>query len=210
MQAAVKFTGPKASALAHLGKTKLLELMSEDDDDLDALAEGGTLAGHTLDEIDRMSSRELREALRKERTELQQTTEANDKLFADKDAKLNELARQLDREPVLTSWPQLAERVNIETATAAYKGLLACQHLDELRDQILNGDYEGLSLEDSEQAVEMMAVHYLDVLAQLHAKIGELRDNGMEVFEGYKIAAEEREQNLSDNPYKDINEATVQ
>lgn len=68
MQAFIKYSSPKllanATALSHLGKTKLFELMTEDDDQLVALAEGGTVAGLKLDEIDRMTSRELRHALR--------------------------------------------------------------------------------------------------------------------------------------------------
>jgi len=73
-----------APALAHLGKTKLFELMTEDDDELAALAEGGTLAGHTLDDIDQMTSRELKEALREAREEHKAAKEriaAKDKLI---------------------------------------------------------------------------------------------------------------------------------
>ncbi|MCU7878328.1 MAG: DUF3102 domain-containing protein [Candidatus Thiodiazotropha sp. (ex Lucinoma borealis)] len=66
MQATAKFTGTK-SKLANLGKTKLLELMVEESEDLEALAEGGTLAGLKFDDIDRMSGRELRDMLRTER-----------------------------------------------------------------------------------------------------------------------------------------------
>lgn len=67
MQASVKFLGngdeqPKRSALSVLGKTKLYELMVLDDEELDALADGGTVAGATLDDIDRMTSRELKAA----------------------------------------------------------------------------------------------------------------------------------------------------
>lgn len=57
MQASIKYTSPqlsaKAPALALLGKTKLFELMTEDDDVLYELADGGTIAGMTLDDIDR-------------------------------------------------------------------------------------------------------------------------------------------------------------
>jgi len=67
-QAALKYLSPalvnNAKSLSHLGKTKLYELMLEDDDDLAALAEGGTIAGLDLDDIDRMTSRELKAALR--------------------------------------------------------------------------------------------------------------------------------------------------
>ncbi|MFC7419373.1 hypothetical protein ACFQNF_05720 [Iodobacter arcticus] len=68
MQASIKYMSPKllakAPTLALLGKSKLFELMTEDDDELAALAEGGTVAGLKLDEIDRMTNRELRHALR--------------------------------------------------------------------------------------------------------------------------------------------------
>lgn len=70
MKASLKFmgpqlAGPKAQTFALLGKSKLFELLTEEDDELAELAEGGTLAGHTFDEIERMSVRELRAALRK-------------------------------------------------------------------------------------------------------------------------------------------------
>jgi hypothetical protein len=67
-QAAAKFLSPSllsnAKTFSHLGKSKLYDLMLEDDEELAALAEGGTLVGLTIDEIDRMSCRELRAALR--------------------------------------------------------------------------------------------------------------------------------------------------
>lgn len=95
MQAAVKYLSPqlqsKAHALALLGKKKLFELMIEDDDDLVALAEGGTVAGLTLDDIDRMTTRELRAALR----DANETASAKDKLLSDKSAKIDELATKL-------------------------------------------------------------------------------------------------------------------
>lgn len=73
MQATIKYTSPrlesKAQALAHLGKTKLFELMAADDDELAELTEGGTVAGLKLDDIDRMTSRELKAALREARNE---------------------------------------------------------------------------------------------------------------------------------------------
>lgn len=95
MQAAIKYSSPalKANvpALAHLGKTKLFELMTEDDEELAALADGGTVAGLTLDEIDRMTSRELKAALR----ETRENAEAQARLLADKNSKIDELAAKL-------------------------------------------------------------------------------------------------------------------
>lgn len=95
MQAAIKYSSPalKANvpALAHLGKTKLFELMTEDDEELAALADGGTVAGMTLDDIDRMTSRELKAALR----ETRENSEAQARLLADKNNKIDELAAKL-------------------------------------------------------------------------------------------------------------------
>ena len=71
MQASLKYLSPslesKVPALGLLGKTKLFELMTEDDEDLAELADGGTIAGMSLDDIDRMTSRELKAALREAR-----------------------------------------------------------------------------------------------------------------------------------------------
>jgi len=94
MQASLKYLSPKlepkAQALAHLGKTKLFELMTESDDDLAELAEGGTVVGMTLDDIDRMTSRELRKALREKRDEY----DVKCRVVAQKDAELNEMKEQ--------------------------------------------------------------------------------------------------------------------
>lgn len=84
MAAATKFImnpalGAKATALSLLGTTKLLELMTESDEDLAELAEGGTVAGMTLDEIDRMTTRELKAALREAKEDLQSKNKMLDK-----------------------------------------------------------------------------------------------------------------------------------
>lgn len=110
MQAAVKFSGNQGKELvaARLGSTKLLELMSEDDADLEVLADGGTLAGKTLDDIDRMSVRDLKNALRKERSDRVADRETNEKLIERKDKKINSLDRQLK------GWDRSAAREKAE------------------------------------------------------------------------------------------------
>jgi replicative DNA helicase len=57
------------SLATHLNKAKLFELMAEDDASLIELAEGGTIAGLTLDDIEKMTRNELRAALRESRAE---------------------------------------------------------------------------------------------------------------------------------------------
>ena len=74
-------------------KSKLFELMTLDTDDLEELAEGGTVAGLTLDDVDKMTVRELKVALREARME----GEAKDKRMAEKSAKNDELNISLDK-----------------------------------------------------------------------------------------------------------------
>lgn len=89
--AAAKYLSPKlqgkSQALLVLGKSKMHELMAEDDDDLAALADGGTVAGLELDDIDRMSCRELRQALRK----AHEDRDAKEQVIADKNSKIDAL-----------------------------------------------------------------------------------------------------------------------
>ncbi|EHE1279955.1 DUF3102 domain-containing protein [Salmonella enterica] len=97
MQASVKYLSPKlepkAQALALLGKTKLFELMTEDDEELVELADGGTIAGMSLDDIDRMTSRELKAALR----EARETNAAQQRVLADKNEKIDSLSTKLEK-----------------------------------------------------------------------------------------------------------------
>ncbi|ELW9028378.1 DUF3102 domain-containing protein, partial [Yersinia enterocolitica] len=95
MQASIKFMNPqlqaKAPTLALLGKSKLFELMTEDDDELAELADGGTVAGLTLDDVERMSCRELKAALR----EARETNSAQQRVLADKNEKIDALSTKL-------------------------------------------------------------------------------------------------------------------
>jgi len=95
MNATLRFIDPKMKQaqpkLMTLGKSKLLELLVEEDDTLLELADGGDINGHTLDDIDRMTRNELRAALRESR----ETAEAKDKIIADKNKKVDELAEKL-------------------------------------------------------------------------------------------------------------------
>lgn len=94
MNATLRFIDPKMKAaqskLMPLGKSKLMELLIEDDDTLLELAEGGDINGHTLDDVDRMTVKELRIALRESR----ETADAKDKVIADKNKKVDELAEK--------------------------------------------------------------------------------------------------------------------
>ena len=97
MRATQRFATPQmqkaAPRLMDLGKSKLLELLVEEDVTLVGLAEGEEVNGMTLDDVDRMTVRELRVALRESR----ETAEAKDKVIADKNRKVDELAEKLEK-----------------------------------------------------------------------------------------------------------------
>ncbi|EJH4509229.1 DUF3102 domain-containing protein [Escherichia coli] len=98
MQASMKSLGEgdeptKRSTLSVLGKAKLYDLMVLDNEELDELADGGTVAGLTLDDVDRMSVRELRQALR----EARETNAAQQRVLADKNEKIDSLSTRLEK-----------------------------------------------------------------------------------------------------------------
>lgn len=113
MNATLRFIDPKMkqvqSQFMKLGKSKMLELLVEDDDTLLELAEGGEINGNTLDDVDRMTVKELRVALR----EIRETAEAKDKVIADKNKKVDELAEKLAKKQTGVKEPQ-AEDVGSE------------------------------------------------------------------------------------------------
>ncbi len=186
MQAAVKFSGGKRPTLAGLGKSKLLELMTTDDEEMESLAEGGTLAGHTLDEIDCMSVRELQAALRKEREKRAQDKETNERMLTGKNKKIDKLDNRIhELESRTRPWAQRCTDINIEVTNAAAKALEGLDQIDTLRDSIL---YESADIgpEDSDAAMEMMAVFYYDALDQIISHVVDLSLACHEVFGSYK------------------------
>lgn len=84
-------------AIQQLGVAKALELLSEDDESLAELEDGGSIAGLTLDQIDRMSTRELRAALRAERAERAEEKAADEEVIRSKDERINKLSRRATR-----------------------------------------------------------------------------------------------------------------
>jgi hypothetical protein len=100
MASARKFAN--SQSIANLGVTKMIALSVLDDDDIQKLEAGGDVAGMNLDDIDRMSTRELRENLRKEKEQVKKEKETRKKersafeqSLLQKDAKINELDMRL-------------------------------------------------------------------------------------------------------------------
>lgn len=94
MSAAFKFS--KSSNLGLLAakidsQAKLLELVTMDDDDLQELANGETVLGLQLDDIDKMTARELKAALREARA----NEEAGGRIMQQKNDKIDTLEKQI-------------------------------------------------------------------------------------------------------------------
>lgn len=110
MSATLKFANRNSkSVLAAAGsQTKLLELMVLDEDELTVLEGGGTARGLLLDDIETMSVRELRAALREANAE----ADATKKVLAEKNAKLDAERAKLKRIKAATPDQVLKEMVS--------------------------------------------------------------------------------------------------
>lgn len=131
MQAAAKYLAPSIQVGSHaqdllgLGRAKLLELVAEPDEELAELANGGTLAGATLDEIETMTTRELRQLIRRERGEARKVIDAKDKVIERKASAVTELEEQLARRESAPADERAAEQMTtLRDATLVAMGSL--------------------------------------------------------------------------------------
>ncbi|MEQ1686725.1 MAG: hypothetical protein ABL916_23990 [Burkholderiaceae bacterium] len=127
MQAAVKYLSPalesKRQSIAVLGKSKMFDLMVEADEALADLAEGGTIAGKTLDDMQAMSRRELQAAL----TDARQTIDAKEKVIAKRDAKLAKLEEKAELPQEAAMLADIQERIRALVAAALQLGNLVVE-----------------------------------------------------------------------------------
>jgi hypothetical protein len=159
MLAAHKFSN--TPTLAHLESSKIKALTVLDDDEIYALKNGGEAAGMTLDDIGRMSVRELREALRTEREKVKKQKATQEKAIKQKEEKLNELEQQLRYQEPLTK-EQLA-RKEIERLNEPYTFALA---------KINSSIREALNIIVSAERVEAVNVQQLsDWLGQFNMEM---------------------------------------
>ena len=115
MLAAQKFSNTQTTA--YLGNEKIRALSVLEEDDIKTLELGGEVKGMTLDKIEKMTVRELRDNLRKEREKIKKEKEARkrdreaqEKAIAQKEAKINELEQQLRcQQPPTQEQPAIAE-----------------------------------------------------------------------------------------------------
>lgn len=158
MRASVKFGGAKTQALAHLGKAKMFELMVEDDEDLEALADGGTVAGLKLDDVEKMTVRELKAALRKERDTRKAEAEAAEQLLSKKDDKINELDKAfIERTRRVKTWDGVVIELSANITRFSGGAIQELSHLSSQIDEILReADERNLSDEEVTTVVEPM------------------------------------------------------
>lgn len=116
--------------LQNLGISKALELLSEDDDTLVELENGGTLAGLTLDELDSMTVRELKATLRNERQERADEKATDEEIIRAKDERINKLTRDKRKKPGEDQLRQSAEDLLRDADEAVVE---AASHIARLR-----------------------------------------------------------------------------
>lgn len=162
MQAAVKFLGTdlaggaKRAGLAALGKSKLYELMVLDDEQLDELAENGTVADLQLDELQTLSQRELRERVK----DLQRQVEGKQKLILKREEKLRAAEEQLEArfEPSADSAATTAEEQNLLTGI---RNASLEAHAGLLKLAALMRDLDGMDVPDSLRSAAHTDVQWL-------------------------------------------------
>ncbi len=122
MTAATKFSslGTNAAVTKVIGnQTKLFEMLVLDDEQIEELELTGQTGELTLDDVATMSVKELRKALR----EARETVSAKERVMADKDAKINQLATELAKKPkVIVVQPvEEAKQLRQEVVATAYE-----------------------------------------------------------------------------------------
>jgi hypothetical protein len=160
-QATVKYRAgnkPRSDKLLGLGKTKLLEIMVLDDDDIDVLEQGGQVGQMSLDKIDTSSCSELRAMVR----EYIQENNAQKALVAAKDQKINDQSLKLEKARKFKPNPDseaknLAEQAQLdEVANCVREVEMAFMRLN-----IVVADVVANCSTDAVKARVVSQVHYL-------------------------------------------------
>lgn len=179
---------PNTTTLSHLiekarTKSKLLELITLDTDELTELSDGGTVANIKLDDVDRMSVRELRAALR----ESKEAARAKDQVLAGKNSKLDEmegklntLSRKLTEKQGLLAQitpEQEATRLRNEVAAVAVRceiDLLTRELPIALRQLVAHTERTGISHEAMMRAWVVNIQRALDVIRDEFSLYGDI------------------------------------
>lgn len=173
MAAAVKFLAPGRDnpRLLGLAPTKLIELTVLDDEDIKELAKGKTVAGLDLDEIDTLSTRELRDRIREAKKQL----EAKDKVIAQKNKKLDEID---ERNSHKAPYELQFEQGLADIGGAFDKLQLACAGVARLAEAITDMEFEGVEKQNDILTLQAQ------LAVQFHARSELALDQGVGLFIG--------------------------
>lgn len=131
MQLARKFSNaPMSAHLENLGKSKLLELIVLDDEQIEELTATGQTGELALDDLATMSVKDLRNTIRSLRGDV----EAKDAVLAKTNEKLTKLQVQLKKKVVAdTDWPDALEPISEQIAAAGRKVATGMSELETCR-----------------------------------------------------------------------------
>ncbi|MBJ8502270.1 DUF3102 domain-containing protein [Acinetobacter pittii] len=177
MSAVLKFSKTNSSSLLQKAgnQTKLLELVTLDDDEIQVIEQGGSIGEVSLDSIETMSVRELKDELRK----IKADKEAGDLLLQKKDQKINELDAKLTK---LQSPVQIKKRAESEEQLIAAKALeeanTACltMHNDTVRfKNTVNSVLDTINehgLYNIQEQLEALVINAFQQIAQTSVELG--------------------------------------
>ncbi|MDD5000567.1 MAG: hypothetical protein PHO55_06240 [Thiomonas arsenitoxydans] len=131
MQLARKFSNaPMSAHLENLGKSKLLELIVLDDEQIEELTATGQTGELALDDLATMSVKDLRNTIRSLRGDV----EAKDAVLSKTNEKLTKLQVQLKKKVVAdTDWPDALEPISEQIAAAGRKVATGMSELETCR-----------------------------------------------------------------------------
>lgn len=159
-------------SLATLGKTKLLDLATLEDEVLDELEDGGTVDEVSKDDLDKMTSREVKTVARKLRIELADKQEVHERLLESKNKKIDELDRELEeRRRRVKNWSGVVTEIGTNLTTMAGGAVMNMQHL---REQIYHIQEECERLNLSKQEMEAIVNPFADHINTLSEYLREL------------------------------------
>ncbi|MFK5892857.1 MAG: hypothetical protein QM504_06525 [Pseudomonadota bacterium] len=183
MNVAVRLTGNKKS-IADLGISKAIDMLALDDDSLEELAEGGTIAGKTLDEFDQMTVQELRDTLRKNKQKHKDDIEAKAQILSNKNKKIDEQAEQLNKLSNITKdWSGLLGLYTKDITEISSTTIAQMNRIKELSTKLGTDEIdEQVKLEAEtflEEQLKFMYEHLLDAsaIASKHLGIPMVTDN---------------------------------
>ncbi|WP_339859099.1 hypothetical protein [Pseudohongiella acticola] len=170
MQAVLKL-GNRPNIVA-LGKAKMLELLTEDDETLEGLEEGGTIANLKLDDMDRMTAPQLREALRKERQRRKDDAEVQERLLSSKEQKTNLLEKELEETKLrVKKWDGVVAEIGMNLVTMSGAAIM---NINQLRAQIEHIQAESRKFDLSKQEMEAIVKPFADHISNLKGYLQEL------------------------------------